>query len=622
MRSNGTTIYMSCNDEPSEDELHQLKDDMTQNNSTLRNQLQLEKPNNFYDSFQLLRLLRDQYFVTSLIRRIPNEVLTLIFSFLICDDSIQSLKVRHSLMLVCRRWNQLVAVTIKDFPACVFDLFSAIKPSKQTIEILKMDAFSLRLSITNERGFENPYFQFIRLRLQYARDLCITYNPLLHSGVNKRFSRIFPKLTTLKLRIPYHFSASECQLAIFMDANALIDVEIETEIHIRIPFPLLNIERYKECSLDPLRFVYGLQSASKLADLSYTIRNPTLIALSGLTRPTIHLKSMLHFEYVIYNGPANHVDFLRDLIFPNLQSLRIREEHEGIVDEIYDFFAASARINGSTVMESLTRLSIHSVPLIAGQLTRLLSRTPHLTYLECDDIPLYDLDRLRSPSPLHQAWALVSCLSILIIHDATNIRDIEELAVSRSTTVKLMFRDPVQRDRVALFLGSMSPPSKQVSYCLQELEHVIHAYSPSNDSELDASPESMIQRACNLMDDLDRLSFSSPQGMQLPLIHALNEFILLPSSVLALHSSAEEIRSHARSILTRFITLYQLRLPAPYEWVPLGRHCLLFDKQDAKIEWKPNHPTDYEILYGKYKAPTREEMFWSYEDCGRLNRGW
>ncbi|KAF9044065.1 hypothetical protein BJ165DRAFT_180349 [Panaeolus papilionaceus] len=186
--------------------------------------------------------------------------------------------------------------------------------------------------------------------------------------------------------------------------------------------------------------------------------------------------------------------------------------------------------------------------------------------LECDAIPNPDVRALcTQPSQsADAAWYLVPDLHSLIVHEVTNIRIMEDLALARpELTVKLFFRDPEQRDRLAVCFDAQMPSSLDLmlSAILDEIEVVLTKYPdedpvPSLDGEIVNK-----RRIKSLLDDLARVSWPSPQHMRLALIQGLHRLTLLDLSVVA-GLEAYNIVERARNILNKYITIYQPASPS------------------------------------------------------------
>ncbi|KAF9044066.1 hypothetical protein BJ165DRAFT_180348 [Panaeolus papilionaceus] len=266
------------NDQPTEEELrHGI------------GEIQRHKHLPLSDFYKALYRYRSNIRTTKAVFRVPNEIWLHIFSQWNPEWPLESLKNRYMTGLVCQRWTQLAETLPEAIIVYVID--PAHAPQNPEILNSKGDTFALRLNLSTDGNAEHANFSKSIEHLSSLSHLSLTYHPKAHGTVNRLIPRHLPHLQTLKLRVPNDLTANESQLAVFNDAHALASVEIESSIHIRVPFPLNNLIRYREISLDPIQFVYSLSAATKLEELSYTIRNPTLAALAGVTRPTIRINT-------------------------------------------------------------------------------------------------------------------------------------------------------------------------------------------------------------------------------------------------------------------------------------------------------------------------------------------
>ncbi|KAF9044064.1 hypothetical protein BJ165DRAFT_1479121 [Panaeolus papilionaceus] len=631
-----TDVLLATNNEPTEHQILILRESQRRLH---KEYLACSSNRTIPDSHSTLTTMRQNQRLCSPVRRLPNEIWLLVLGNLISDRSLGSTQAYSALSRVCRRWCQLAKALHQPF-----QIYTVHYGYSRKSTLTKNDPsftpgelpFAVQVHIPDVARNRRPYLFLHSTTIQH---LSFSFTPIKRCGhfTNKILPRLWDNLQTVKLFIPYHIDTVDTQLFFLADADQLIDIEIEAAVHVRLNVPLTKLKRYKEHCLDPVIFLYSLQNAQSLEELDYTIREPTVDALLGVTRPRLSIRSMKRFEFKIY-GPTDHINFLSDLNFPLLEVLRIREEDIRLVDELCFFFRNSS--NGS--MSFLQRLSFYSTQLLEGEIVRILDCLPSLHYLECGDIPSTDVHVLRERSMISTSpWKHAAKLTSLVIHDASSAHALQQLAIERlymylhassscsqPLTVKLLYRDPKRRQCIGICLGAI-PPSHHdsvVSSLMSELEKIINSCSPPwykmGSRDIRTTNETSVR---NVVDDLDSLCHLSPDHMPLQLVHSLHQFTLLdPALVPGETKGVHQLLKKASDTLDRLIVTYQLRPRRDYGWVAPGAHCLVFDYR-LKIsdsEWNADDLSEYELLYGRYRAPSREEVFWPYEDCCRFRKGW
>ncbi|PPR04432.1 hypothetical protein CVT24_013252 [Panaeolus cyanescens] len=195
----------------------------------------------------------------------------------------------------------------------------------------------------------------------------------------------------------------------------------------------------------------------------------------------------------------------------------------------------------------------------------------------------------------------------------------------RPLSVKLLFCDAQKRSHLGVYHEAIIPHAVLESL-MTCFEQVLRYCDPLWSKEAMWERPSVTGNAItSLFDDLEALDCPSPEHMPLQLIHYLHHFTLLDADFIpGERRVVYELLQRARALRDRFILIYQLRSVRGYGWVAPGSHCLLFDYRGENVIWDPDDEriSEYELLYGRYRAPTREEVFWPYEDCCRFKGGW
>lgn len=526
MNDSSLDQYHWRNEGLTEEELRHRIEGIQSHEITLRKHLSRSTYRTYQlsDSFKELHFYRLKIRITRAIYRVPNEIWLEIFSNLVHDDTLESLKNYCTIGLVCQQWHRLIKT--RPQPLKVYVIDPAHFPQNPPIDDDECNTFVLILKLSAAEDMEHPCFKKSVERLSSVSDLSLTCHTRLHASVHSQIPSKFPHLRTLKLHIPDHIAADQCRLDLFQNAETVLtSVEIESSIDIHVPFARKNLQRYKEHGMKPLRSVHSMMGSPRLEELSYTICNPSMLA--EVTNHKYRSDTLKRFEFNVYNGPAPHVDFLRNIRFPNLESLRVRAEYEDLIVRIGLLLWRSATGSYSQpgALLSLTHLAFHCTPISERRLVRILAYAPNLRSLECDEISNKDVNILSS-RPAHKASScLVPLLDTLILHDATNIRVIEELALSRlNLIVKLLFRDPIQAHRLAVYCGAHipSPLDTTLRKILHEIEVVIdECENLRNPSCMDGEIATTKRRISYLLDDLERMSWTTPGEMQVGLFRVL-----------------------------------------------------------------------------------------------------
>ncbi|KAF9037494.1 hypothetical protein BJ165DRAFT_559654 [Panaeolus papilionaceus] len=588
-----------------------------------------------------------------LIWRLPNEILFHTFGFLLSMRDTASMQSYDAISRVCRKWRDITKAFRRPPPA----LYIAHKIlSSDTCTWTSKDNTPFALSIPGISSDSHAHSSdgLRHLPGSDCMALSLSYRP------SNRWFPMSPVptsswtlLQTLKISIPAPPEPYDLQSHLFATAVNLTDVEIDCGSDVLIYLPMGRLERYREHSFSHANNIYALNSSPRLQFVDYTISHASYLdylrAKWQYCRMTFPV--LTHFDFKVYAWSRERFYVVDNIALPNVTKLRVR-----IMDNVTKSLKAMLHNSAEHVLRSktqiwppspypgiinaqlkrqlqLTHLAFSSeTPLEEGEILDLLSYAPWLTYLECGSIPTSDLGVLGLPTLNREGTCIAPRLTTLVVHDPASVEPYATLAKSNYLPrrpyrtllkIKLLYHRSEIRRTHGICLGVSNPDDETYDF-LEDLgdDLIKIALQPaSRDVRFSLKH---LQRALDpILKSLECWEGLSPESVPLSLIQALYALNRVESRMLddsEYKNSA--LQRRVMQIYAKLLIIYQLKTWTGPAWVAPGHHCLVFDYESRLgREWRPDQPSEYDLLYGRFSPPSEEQIMWPYKDCYEFRDG-
>ncbi|KAF9049100.1 hypothetical protein BJ165DRAFT_1593042 [Panaeolus papilionaceus] len=492
----------------------------------------------------------------------------------------------------------------------------------------------------------------------------MTLEATVFFSLAERLTNQLNNLQVLKLTISGNPGKYAGNLHLFESAKSLRHLELISPMTLLINFPVSQVVSYKERSLADIKVKHMLQYGPKLKRLVHVSRTPvsnpyfldpwidnprqlTSLDLRAYNVDASYTRSVDHeWSDKIVDWTPHHHFAIPSISLPHLRDIRIRDPDRNLIPSLVHLIQNSS--SGPSL--TITKLALCGLRCQDGQLYKLLTLTPNLTHLEYNDISTIDTI-LLSTKPFQ-----VPLLQTLIIHNASSVRDFRDFVCNRNAqdslcqplnVVRLLYQNPDEAYRqltqVNFGLYSTSPVLQSN---ILRLKALTDSYSQGAKKRSTRKESQSIFRrmlstpqqddnleAFEALAELEAVVISDPFTIKLDYIHALNSFSLLRLDN-GSESSGPTVSQRVQTLLDRWIAAFQLQQLLPSlahpnssmpRWIMIGAHCISLDglyaynypspvgEVWAKLKDVP--PTEHDILYGHYRCPTMEEIFWVHKDC-------
>ncbi|KAF8880903.1 hypothetical protein CPB84DRAFT_1965701 [Gymnopilus junonius] len=385
-----------------------------------------------------------------MITSIPHELLQLIF-WLMAEDPCLEIPPR-TVRLVCHFWRD-VARSVPELSSTL-PTISMAKSQTPTVSALEAHIDQLppttllSFRVVEPRYYDHPVLNHLIKYSERWKHVSLELQHSYLSGLNNAMDQLYdkhihyqlslPNLQFLKLKIVKE-SSIEGKLARLFDydllnmrpylstrffkafyvAPQLRDVEIEYHGSIWnvawLPYgPLRRYVEYTKTKPFGIHQVMNYKGEF-LEDLTYIAQKSVHLY------PTATFHRLKSLDHRIYSGSTHFQSFLECLTLPALERLRILDNGNNIIS------ATVALIDRSGC--NLTKLSLYSKVLEAGELTQLLERAPLIMELECNDIPVSDM---KAFYPISNGRCLAPRLKNIVVHCSSPERELATMIESRS----------------------------------------------------------------------------------------------------------------------------------------------------------------------------------------------
>jgi len=372
----------------------------------------------------LLTFLTRHKAILSPVRRISSEILSTIFwNVALGYDGDVPTTPPYTLGYVCRSWRFLVLSIPKllsTLPPLPLTKSNSLKTFLRKVPSYSPLSFTITEPIST---WDHPVIKVLCEQSNRWRDVSLTIksSALRPMAMARLMPHKFSSLRSLHIYLPDPRANHACSLTSFEEAPQLKEVEIDCLSPIFIRLPWLQLTKYRERGVNAIGVTFVLRDKSPIEHLEYiNVMIPSQRFIAELI-PSASLPHLKHCDIRIYHDYP--VRILGRLTMPALESIRVRDHGNTLVDDIVGLITRSA------CGLRLTSLSFHTKAINSGELVSLLKLIPMLVELECNDIPFLDLYHLRV-SP--ERNPLVPRLLKLTLHNPTSITDIVEMVESRS----------------------------------------------------------------------------------------------------------------------------------------------------------------------------------------------
>ncbi|KAF9049097.1 hypothetical protein BJ165DRAFT_1526476 [Panaeolus papilionaceus] len=617
----------------------------------------------FSSALQSLQYYTQYQIPLSPIRRLPNEILICIFRHCLSLEKHELGVGLTPLTQVCRHWRILVRPILASCGTFAVhrgvlkssnrsnDALASFRDFLGSLPSRHQSPFSLIISDSIEgNNFRNPLLDAILMQSRRFVYLKISINFSALNGVTGRLINGVNNLRSLTLDIPGKAGDYGGYLYVFDSAKQLQYVEVTTPMTMLLKLPVNRLLSYKECSLGGVNVPHVLQYGAVLKELAFTIHRPAFTPFEldvGSDVP----KALQSLDLRTYNfdeattgwmGSINSkvTDHDVDLngssvrcILPYLRSIRLRDPYRNVTVGLHRTITVSCAGPSSR----LTRIALCGSRAYAGDLADLLHLTPNLRYLEYRHISRVDL---VSMIPDGTSKVRAPKLETLVIHDAGVgiVSALQDLVAARRSPsfegemlrrVRLLYGGTKGKEAIERALGA-SPASEngELEASILRLLGIIKNLEAPKDgwSFFQRILPSSLRRGetqsiVGVLHDLEAVPLSDPGALELTHIHTLNNFSLIYRNTIL--PGSEDLSSRIEVLLRRWISAFQLHqlvynhnAPKP-RWISVNPHCISLAYASPYIctEDRQNIPSEYDILYGFYRPPMREEVFWVHEDC-------
>ncbi|KAF9037495.1 hypothetical protein BJ165DRAFT_1501598 [Panaeolus papilionaceus] len=579
---------------------------------------------------------------SAVMRRLPNEIWFYVFSFLVSVNPIPSSQHHVTLSLVCHRWHDIAKAFRRPPPT----LYVAHKiPSSDAYKWVSKDdqPFALCIPEISPRTYARSPNGLLHLPAAKCHALSLSYCPstpwLLMTVDNLTTSWIF--LQTLKLSIPNLRDPDNFQSELFASAINLWDVEIHCKSKIPITIPKTSLLRYREHCVSSVNNLYTLKNSPKLSAVDYTITHHGYTQHLALQWGRQTFPQLVYVDIKVYVSQPGQLRILKTLSLPKLKKLRVSMEYDDLIDDLVAMFIFSS---GSLFTKPpspttipLTHLAFYSGrPIKEGELVALLFYTPVLVSLECGPIPTSDLAALGLPTANRTWTCLAPKLTTLIIHDPDDVQPFATLARSNYLLrrpfrtikrIQLLYREKKQR-RIDAFSLGISRPDDVVYVILEDqvnkiTDIMLDSRDRSVNSDAVRFPLKLRRSLEHVLERIENIQGLSPESIPLSIIQTIFSLSVVEPHCLP-GPNPTDLQRRAKELYTKLLMVFQLKVWQQPAWAAPGLHSLVFEYLNPKDHqgWKPDQPTEHDLLYGKFKPPSREEVLWPYEDCYHFGDGW